>query len=252
MDDVQGPEREAETGEQSAAPRSRRRSLPAGPLGDWLRSLAIAVVLFLLVRTFVVEAYKIPTASMENTLLVGDFLLVNKAVFGTYIPGTDVRIGTFREPGRGDVIVFHPPHEPDKNYVKRIVGVPHDTLAMRDGRLYRNGALVHEPYAKHRSDGGDMVHPGMRWQSNYLVASTRRKYVPTRDNWGPLVVPQESYFVLGDNRDNSEDSRYWGFVSRDQIRGEPWIVYYSYEPSAEPDLDWLTRVRWSRVGELIR
>src|SRR5690606_12701487 len=161
--------------------------------------------------TFVIEAYKIPTASMEKTLLVGDFLLVNKAVFGTTIPGTTLRVGALREPARGDVVVFHPPHEPEKNYVKRIVGVPHDTLEMRDKQLYRNGEPVLEPYARHDDDRGDTIHPGMRWQSNFLIASTRRKYVPTRDNWGPLVVPEASYFVLGDNRDNSEDSRYWGF-----------------------------------------
>jgi signal peptidase I len=166
---------------------------PAGPrskgLGDWTRSIVIAFVLFLVVRTFVVEAFKIPTSSMENTLLVGDFLLVNKAVYGSQIPGTDLRIGAFKEPDRGDVVVFHPPHEPEKNYVKRVVGVPHDTLEMRGKQLYRNGAPVDEPYARHVDGRGDAVHPDMRWQSGYLIAATPPKYHPTRDNWGPLVVP---------------------------------------------------------------
>ncbi|HSH74224.1 MAG TPA: signal peptidase I [Longimicrobiales bacterium] len=221
-------------------------------LGDWTRSLAIALVVFLVVRTFVVEAFKIPTSSMENTLLVGDFLLVNKAAFGATIPGTDLRVGAFKEPDRGDVVVFHPPHEPDKNYVKRVVGIPLDTLEMHDKRLYRNGEWVREPYARHDDNRGDAMHPDMRWQSGYLIASPPPRYRPTRDNWGPLVVPPGSYFVLGDNRDNSEDSRYWGFVSRDQITGEPWLVYYSFIPSAATPLPWLRRVRWARLGTVIR
>jgi signal peptidase I len=227
---------------------------PAGRRGlsDWTRSIAIALVLFLTIRTFVVEAFKIPTSSMENTLLVGDFLLVNKAVYGSRIPGTGIQIPALKEPERGDVVVFHPPHEPHKNYVKRVVGIPLDTLEMRDKQLYRNGAPVDEPYARHEDDRGDTVHPDMRWQSGYLIASTPPRYRPTRDNWGPLVVPPESYFMLGDNRDNSEDSRYWGFVSRDAIRGEPWVVYYSFIPSAATPLPWMRRVRWARLGTVIR
>jgi signal peptidase I len=211
-----------------------------------------AVLLFMGVRTFLIEAFKIPTSSMEETLLVGDFLLVNKAAYGFSVPGTAVTIGAFKEPERGDVIVFHPPHEPERNYVKRVVGVPDDTLDMRDKRLYRNGFPVDEPYARHRDGGRDTVHPDMGWQSGYLIAAPPPRYRPTRDNWGPIVVPRGSYFVLGDNRDNSEDSRYWGFVSRDQIRGEPWFVYYSFVPSAGKPLPWLRRVRWGRLGKLIR
>jgi signal peptidase I len=136
--------------------------------------------------------------------------------------------------------------------VKRVVGVPDDTLEMRDKRLYRNGELVEEPWARHDDDRGDSVHPDMRWQSGFLIASGRRKYQPTRDNWGPIVVPAERYFVLGDNRDNSEDSRYWGFVEREEIRGRPWRVYYSFVPSRGSSLPWMSRVRWDRVGEAIR
>ncbi|MEQ1855603.1 MAG: signal peptidase I [Longimicrobiales bacterium] len=215
-------------------------------------SLALAAVLFVVVRTFLVEAYRIPTGSMENTLLVGDFLLVNKAVYGTRIPGTDIRVGSLREPAMGDVVVFHPPHEPDRNYVKRVVGLPEDTLEMRDKRLFRNGHLVAEPWARHDDGRGDTVHPDMRWQSGYLIASGRRKYQPTRDNWGPIVVPPDRYFVLGDNRDNSEDSRYWGFVEREEIRGQPWRVYYSFIPSSVSSLPLRERVRWTRIGEAIR
>ena len=135
--------------------------------------------------------------------------------------------------------MFHPPHEPDKNYVKRVVGVASDTLEMRDKRLYLNGAPVHEPYARYLDGRGDAVHPDMEWQSHHLIASELREYHPTRDNWGPIVVPEERYFVLGDNRDNSEDSRYWGFVSRDEIRGRPWFVYYSFERTTDEVLPWL-------------
>ena len=220
-------------------------------LRDWTRSIAIALVLFLVVRTFLVEAFKIPTSSMENTLLVGDFLLVNKAVYGSRVPGTQIRVAALKEPARGDVVVFHPPHEPEKNYVKRVVGIPDDTLEMRGKQLYRNGGPVNEPYARHQDDRGDTVHPDMHWQSGYLIASPPPRYHPTRDNWGPLVVPPASYFVLGDNRDNSEDSRYWGFVSRDEIRGEPWLVYYSFIQSAATPLPWMRRVRWGRMGTVI-
>lgn len=233
-------------------PRGTRSPRIEGAL-DWLRSLVVAFLLFLVIRATLVEAFKIPTSSMEGTLLVGDFLLVNKAVFGARVPGTDRFLPQLEEPERGDVIVFHPPHEPDKNYVKRVVGAPADTLEMRDKKLYRNGAEVSEPYARYLDARGDAVHPDMEWQSNHLIASTSPRYHPTRDNWGPLVVPPGSYFVLGDNRDNSEDSRYWGFVARDQIRGRPWVVYYSFDrPEGDEGGSWMAGVRWGRVGTVIR
>ncbi len=218
---------------------------------DWTKSIAVAFVLFLLIRTFVVEAFRIPTSSMENTLLVGDFLLVNKAVYGAEIPGTSIHLPAFEQPERGDVIVFVPPDYPNKNYVKRLVGVPGDTLEMIHKQLFLDGHPVHEPYVRYIDRRGDVVHPDMRWQSNYLSAAPQGDH-PTRDNWGPLVVPPDSFFVLGDNRDNSEDSRYWGFVPRSAILGKPWFVYYSFDPTAPDDLPWLEDVRWRRIGEAIR
>lgn len=223
----------------------------AHALGDWMRAVLIALFVFLVIRTSVVEAFKIPTASMEGTLLVGDFLFVNKAVYGAQVPGTSWTLPAFAEPERGDVVVFHPPHEPEKNYVKRVVGLPSDTLEMRDKRLYLNGTPVYEPYAQHVDGRGDAVHPDMDWQSYHLIASPGRGYHPTRDNWGPIVIPEGRLFVLGDNRDNSEDSRYWGFVSRDQVRGRPWMVYYSSEHDREGESRWLDRVRWDRLGTVI-
>jgi signal peptidase I len=228
------------------------RNRVTGSFGDWARSILVALILFLVIRTSVVEAFKIPTSSMEGTLLVGDFLLVNKVVYGARIPGTDLVLPALSEPERGDVIVFHPPHEPEKNYVKRVVGVAADTLEMREKQLYLNGAPVHEPYARYVDGRGDAVHPDMKWQSHHLIAGPPPGYEPTRDNWGPIVVPQGRYFVLGDNRDNSEDSRYWGFVLRDQVRGRPWMVYYSFEAPVAAPISWASTVRWARLGTGIR
>ncbi|MDP2958715.1 MAG: signal peptidase I [Longimicrobiales bacterium] len=219
---------------------------------EWARSLAFAFVLFLVLRTFLVEAFRIPTASMEDTLLVGDFLLVNKAVYGAEIPGTTIRLPAFTEPHVGEVVVFTPPHEPTKNYVKRLVGGPGDTLEMRDKELFRNGTPSAESFVRHVDRAGDAIHPGMKWQSGHLIASAPEGYRPTRDNWGPIVVPDGQYFTLGDNRDNSEDSRYWGFVPRAAIRGRPWFVYYSIEQSSPERLPWLRGVRWNRIGLAIR
>jgi signal peptidase I len=229
----------------------RGRSILLG-VWDWTRSILVAFALFVIVRTFVVEAFRIPTGSMEETLLVGDFLLVNKAVYGAEIPGTELRLPAFTEPHRGDVVVFTPPHEPAKNYVKRLVGEPGDTLEMRRKRLYLDGVPVEEPYAHYSDRTGDAVHPDMAWQSNHLIARQARGYHPTRDNWGPLVVPDGQYFMLGDNRDNSEDSRYWGFVPRSSIHGRPWFVYYSFDAALPGAFPWLRDVRWARIGEAIR
>ena len=237
-----------------------RESPPGRPSPRWLRSIfevlrsvALAVVILVVVRTLVVEAFKIPTSSMEGTLLAGDFLLVNKAVFGAEIPGVGMALPALAAPDRGEVIVFHPPHEPGKHYVKRLVGMPGDTLKMRDKQLFLNGRPVYEPYARHSDQDGDAIHPAMAWQSRFLVDGPRPgRYRPSRDNWGPIVIPVERYFVLGDNRDNSEDSRYWGLVRREDIKGRPWIVYYSSSPGLTPGLGWLREVRWERIGGRIR
>ena len=227
---------------------------------EWTRSLFFALVLFLLVRTFVVEAFKIPTSSMEGTLLVGDFLLVNKSAYGAEVPLLGKRLPAWKEPRRGDVVVFNPPHDPLKNYVKRVVGIPGDTLEMRDKALFVNGFQLQEPYARHIDrSGADAVHPTMSWQRSHLLARTADRrpprhgdYRPSRDNWGPISVPPGKYFVLGDNRDNSEDSRYWGFAEREAIKGQPWIVYFSFNPGSRARWPWLQSVRWNRIGGRIR
>lgn len=223
--------------------------IPAGRWAwEWTRSILAAFVLFLVIRTFLVEAFRIPTGSMENTLLVGDFLLVNKAIFGGRVPFTPVRLPAFDSPRRGDIVVFVPPHDPGKNYVKRLVAVAGDTVAMQGKTLFVNGLPQHEPYTRH-VDPDDAYSRQMSWQCEYLEPAGASACSPSRDSWGPLVVPQDHYLVLGDNRDDSEDSRYWGFVPRDAIRGRPLFIYYSFEPHTSRPLPWLTGVRWSRVGE---
>lgn len=222
---------------------------------EWAKSLCIALGLFLFVRAFLVEAFKIPTGSMERTLLVGDFLLVNKMVYGAEVPFTNRRLPAMRVPHRGDVMVFRWPEDPSKDFVKRVVGVPGDTLAMQDGALVVNGSTQREQYVVHNEPEADPATEAFRWQDTVLVRTAQAAhsgYHPSRNNWGPLIVPLKSYFVLGDNRDNSLDSRYWGFVPDTLIRGRPILVYYSYAPDSAESLAWLTRVRWQRVGARIR
>jgi signal peptidase I len=211
------------------------------------------LLLFLVIRTFLVEAFRIPTGSMESTLLVGDFLLVNKAVYGAQLPGTQTRLPSFSEPERGDVVVFMPPHEPGKNYVKRLVAVPGDTIEMHNRVLSINGEPQIEPYVQHTDAAGmDMVDPRMLWQRSHLTNGMRPEmYHPTRDNWGPVVVPEGRYFMLGDNRDDSEDSRYWGFVEREAIKGQPLFIYYSFDNSTMQLFPWITQIRWGRIGDMI-
>jgi signal peptidase I len=243
----------------AAAPRARGRA--GGRGGDegvttgrwaweWVKSILVAFALFLVIRTFIVEAFRIPTGSMERTLLVGDFLLVNKALFGGRIPFTGVRLPAFGEPGRGDVVVFVPPSEPGKNYVKRLVAAGGDTIEMRNKVIYLNGQPQDEPYAQY-SDPGDVYVPGMFWQCDHRPAHAAGACRPTRDNWGPIVVPTERYVMLGDNRDDSEDSRYWGFVDRGSIKGKPLFVYYSFDPYGTRTMPWLTQIRWGRIGDRV-
>ena len=222
---------------------------------EWAKSFTIAIVLFLFVRTFLVEAFKIPSGSMEKTLLVGDFLLVNKLVYGAEVPFTGKHLPAIRHPQRGDVIVFQWPVDPSKNFVKRLVGVPGDTLKMIEGDLYVNGVRQDEKrYVTHSEPiESDPTAPDFEWQKKYLVKTAEAAVgTPSRNNWGPLVVPGDEYFVLGDNRDNSLDSRYWQFVPDSLIRGRPMFVYYSYDPDSLDRMSWLTRIRWTRIGERVR
>ncbi len=220
---------------------------------EWAKSFQIAVLLFLIIRTFLVEAFKIPTGSMEHTLLVGDFLLVNKAVYGAEVPFTGKHLPAIERPERGDVVVFEWPGDLSKDFVKRLIGMPGDTVEMRDGAVRLNGKMLNEPYVVHTEPGSDPSREEFRWQRDYLVRSAAASTsYPSRDNWGPLIVPKRNYFMLGDNRDNSYDSRYWGFVPDSLVKGRPLVVYYSYARDITHRFPWLTNIRWTRLGERIR
>ena len=175
-------------------------------IGEYAEALIWAVALALVLTTFVVQAFKIPSGSMLETLQIGDHLLVNKFLYGLRNPFNDDYLIRGVEPKVGDIIVFRYPKDRSLDYIKRIVGVPGDTLEMRNKVLYRNGVEVQEPYTQH---------------SQPLIM------IPGRDNWGPITVPADKFFALGDNRDDSADSRFWGFLDRNDIRGKAWRIYWS-------------------------
>lgn len=218
---------------------------------EWTKSLFIGFLLFLVIRTFVIQTWTVISGSMEDTLLVGDFLVLSKSAYGATIPGTEVTLPGYSAPTRGDIVVFRGHHEPI-DLVKRLVGTPGDTLGMRDGRLYLNGQPQEEPYVVHTDPASDGYHPTMDWQLEHLAdPGSVTRYRPTRDNWGPIVVPPGSYFVMGDNRDQSLDSRYWGFVPRSSIKGRAVMLYFSWNRDALGGIPLLGHVRWRRVGDRI-
>ena len=222
---------------------------------EWVKSIAVAFAIWLVMRTILVEAFRIPSSSMENTLLVGDFLFVNKALYGAEIPIVHARLPVFREPRRLDVIVFDSKVEPGVKVVKRLIGMPGDTLEMRDTVLLRNGVATSEPYAQFlNADPVETERAEMlAWQPQYLLPTVdRARYAPDRRHWGPIVVPPGQFFLMGDNRDSSWDSRYWGFLPRNLIRGTPLFIYYSYDKTSWKALPPITAIRWGRLGHVPR
>ncbi|MCA9739335.1 MAG: signal peptidase I [Gemmatimonadetes bacterium] len=223
---------------------------------EWAKSGLFAFALFLVMRTFLLQTFVITSGSMENTLLVGDYLIVNRAAIGSRLPFTGepgLRIPGYSHAERGDVIVFDPPHEQELKLVKRLIGMPGDTLEMRDKALYRNGVLQDEPYVRHDDPAGDDSHPWMRWQLDYLAPGVdRNAYRPTRDTWGPIVVPEDRYFMLGDNRDRSLDSRYWGLLEGWRLEGRASRIYYSYDKQSLKPFRFFREVRAGRIGAQVR
>lgn len=195
-------------------------------LRENLEAIAIAVVLALFIRAFVVQAFKIPSGSMEPTLQVGDHILVNKFIYGIRLPVTNTKMIPVSSPERGDIVVFEYPVEPDKDFIKRVVAVPGDVVEIRDKKVYVNGRLVDQ----------------------YTVKHTEKRVLPggvnSRDNFGPVTVPEDAFFALGDNRDNSYDSRFWGFVKDSAIKGEAFIIYWSWDKDN-------FGVRWGRIGKVL-
>lgn len=225
-------------------------------LWEWAKSIVFALVVWLFLRTFLIEAFRIPSGSMENTLLIGDFLFVNKLLYGAEVPLIHKRLPAIREPRRDDVVVFDSVEEEGLKVVKRLVGMPGDTLAMEGGALIRNGVTVDEPWARHTrpTESADAFYRAkMRdWQTSYLVGRDTAGYHPDLQDWGPIVVPAGHFFMMGDNRDDSYDGRYWGFLPRENVRGRPLIIYFSFDPSDWRPMPFFTAIRWNRIFSLPR
>jgi signal peptidase I len=220
-------------------------------LWDWVKSIVVALIVWFFLRTFLVEAFRIPSGSMENTLLVGDFLFVNKLLYGAEVPLISKKLPPVREPKRGEILVFDSVEQEGLKVVKRLIGVPGDTLAMVRGSLFRNGKQVEEPWVIHsdptaNADASSRAQM-RRWQLPHYVGHDSSSYEPDLNNWGPLAVPRDSFFMMGDNRDGSYDGRYWGFLPRQNVRGRPLFVYYSYEPNTYKPLPFFTNIRWRRL-----
>jgi signal peptidase I len=205
-----------------------------GKLRETLESIIVALFFALLIRTFVVQAFKIPSGSMEPTLLVGDYLLVNKFIYGYKFPFINKRVFAFKKPERGDVVVFKYPVDPDKDFIKRVIAIEGDKVEIKDKKLYINDKLVETPQAVYRDP---IIIP---------------KEVAPRDNYGPIKVPKDSLFVMGDNRDSSLDSRFWGFVPMNNLKGKALIIYWSYDSNNnEPFYRIDKKIRFRRIGKLI-
>lgn len=199
---------------------------------EYAESLVIAAIIAFLVRGFIIQAFRIPSGSMEPTLLVGDHLLVNRMSYVMKVPFTDIVILNLGSPKKGDVIVFRYPADRTKDFIKRVIAVGGDTVRIKDKVLYVNGRKASDPHA--RFVEGQTVVPAL---------------LSPRDNFGPVTVPKDQFFVMGDNRDRSLDSRFWGFVKRDDLVGRALVLYFSLDSESD---DILHYVRWERIGQLIR
>ena len=196
---------------------------------EYFESICIAVILALFVLTFVVQAYKIPTGSMENNLLIGDHLLVNKFVFAPTRTGLEDALLPIDPIRRGDILVFKYPEDPNRDFVKRTIALPGETVELRNKVVYINGQPLDEPYVRFLFG----AEPDAGGIADFDV----------RRNYGPVTVPADHYFMMGDNRDNSQDSRYWGFMPRSYVKGKALFVYFSFgEDSSGPG-----GIRWSRL-----
>jgi signal peptidase I len=236
----------------SAGGRARgRKPQERSELREWTKTLVLTVLLLVVIRFFFVQTFVITSGSMEDTLLVGDFLTVSRLALGTRLPGTHVLTPGYSEPHRGDILVFESVTEEGLKIVKRLIGMPGDTLSMKDKHLVVNGQEQEEPYVQW-ADPTDRVDPSMGWQRDYLVSTADpATYQPSRDNWGPIVVPDGVYFMMGDNRDDSLDSRYWGFVDRWRMEGRVMFLYFSYDSESLEPFAFLREVRWDRIGNRI-
>lgn len=205
----------------------KENTVKKSSLRENIEAILIAVVLAMFIRTFVVQAFKIPSGSMKETLKIGDHILVNKFIYGIKVPFTDLTLVPVTDPERGDIIVFEFPEDPDKDFIKRVVGVEGDTIEIRNKRLRVNGVPAEYPQAIHTDPRS--IPEG----------------VQPRDYFGPVTVPEGALFVMGDNRDHSYDSRFWGFVDLKAVKGKAFMIYWSWDKEN-------FGVRWSRLGDFLK
>lgn len=201
---------------------------------EYIESILIAALIALFVRSFFIQAYKIPSGSMEPTLLVGDHLLVNRMSYVVKVPFADTVLFSTGKPKRGDIIVFRYPEDQTKDYIKRVIATEGETFEIKNKIIYINGKRIKDPWGHFRTDN---------------VSS--RGFLPfiDKDNIPATTVPKDCYFVMGDNRDNSLDSRFWGFVHKRHLVGKALIIYFSWDGNSTNPLQY---VRWSRIGWLIK
>jgi len=197
---------------------------------EYLEPIVIAILIALFIRTFIIQAFKIPSSSMEPTLLVGDHLLVNKFIYGIEVPFTDAKLFQWKSPKRGDIIVFIYPKDRSKDFIKRVIGTEGEKVEVVRNKIYINDKLMDDRWGHYQEEGS--------WT----------KYLQPMEKFGPVVVPKNSLFVLGDNRDNSQDSRFWGFVHINAVRGKALVIYFSWDRNAQ---NVLGKIRWTRFGKLI-
>ncbi len=217
---------------QSLSQNEMTKSSSKRALREYTEAIVMAVLLALFIRAFVVQAFKIPSGSMKSTLLVGDHILVNKFIYGVKIPFTNTEIFRVSEPKHRDIVVFRYPVDPSKDFIKRVIGLPGDSVKIQDKQVFVNGQLQVEPYAAHTDP-------------KILPASAS-----PRDNMPTIEVPAGSLFVMGDNRDESYDSRFWKFVNMNEVRGKAFIIYWSWNSDGELSLDPVSGyVRWNRLGK---
>ncbi|MEN2994560.1 MAG: signal peptidase I [Thermodesulfovibrio sp.] len=194
---------------------------------DYIKSIGIAILIALFIRAYIVQAFKIPSGSMIPTLLIGDHLLVNKFIYGVNLPFSDKKFLILETPKRGDIVVFRYPEDPNRDFIKRVIGVEGDIIEIRNKRVFVNGVALEEPYVKYTDS---YIHP---------------RELDPRDNFGPVKVPPNKIFVMGDNRDQSYDSRFWGFVDLKDVIGKALIIYWSWDSENQ-------KPRLERIGKLIK
>ncbi len=196
-------------------------------LRENIEAILLAIVLALFIRTFIVQAFKIPSGSMKQTLLIGDHILVNKFIYGVKLPFVLTTIIPFKDPQRGDIVVFKFPEDPHKDFIKRVVGVAGDVIEIRDKKVFVNHKPLNHDFGYYTDS---QIIPG---------------HIQPRDNFGPVIVPEHALFVMGDNRDHSYDSRFWGFVDLQMVKGKAFMIYWSWDKEN-------FGVRWGRIGDILK